>query len=163
VFFNDINGWDGTQFQPSQRCIDHVVDYAEFDADIAAGTIPNYVFITPNLDNDMHDGSIADGDAWLAREVPKILATPAFTNGGVLFLLWDEGSGRPVRDDPPFIAISPNVNVGMKSYVEYDTSSYLKTVQTALGLSALPCDVGAESVDTMEELFSTPMAVRAQP
>ena len=35
----------------------------------------------------------ADGDAWLAREVPKILDSDAFKNGGVLFLLWDEGGG----------------------------------------------------------------------
>jgi hypothetical protein len=163
VFFDDINGWDGTQFQPSQRCIDHVVDYAQLDADIAAGAVPNYVFITPNLDNDMHDGSIADGDAWLSREVPKILATPAFRDGGVLFLLWDEGSGKPVGDDPPFIAISPNVNAGMKSQVEYDTSSYLKTVETVLGLGALPCDSAPEAVETMQDLFSMPMAVRSQP
>ena len=33
--------------------------------------VPRYAFITPNLDNDMHDGSIADGDAWLARELPE--------------------------------------------------------------------------------------------
>ena len=36
--------------------------------------------------DDMHDGSVAQGDAWLAREVPKILASDAFNNGGVLFL-----------------------------------------------------------------------------
>ena len=69
--------------------------------------LPEYVFITPNLDDDMHDGSIAQGDAWLPREVPKLLATDAYKNGGVIFLLWDEGGGSPAGDDPPFIAISP--------------------------------------------------------
>jgi phospholipase C len=155
VFFSDINGWDGKTFQRSQRCIDHVVDYSEIDRDLARNTIANYVFITPNLDNDMHDGSISDGDAWLAREIPKIMSSNAYKNGGAIFLMWDEGGGYPVADDPPFIVISPNAKSGMRSQLEYDTSSYLKTVQAILGLSPLPCgaDMGAS---TMDDLFTVP-------
>ena len=43
------------------------------------------MFITPNLDTDMHDGSISQGDRWLAREVPKLLETDSYKNGGVIF------------------------------------------------------------------------------
>ena len=157
VFFNDINGWDGSQFAHSQRCIDHVVDYSQLDADIAAGTLPNYVFITPNLDNDMHDGSIAQGDAWLAHEIPKLLTNAAMTSGGVIFLMWDEGGGTPNGDDPPFMVISPNANVGMQSQTDYDTSSYLKTVESLLGLAPLPCDANSASVAAMDELFTKPI------
>jgi len=156
VFFNDVNGWNGHTFQTSQRCIDHVVDYSQLDRDIANGNVPNYVFITPNLDDDMHDGSIADGDAWLAREVPKIMATDAYKNGGVLFVLWDEGGGTPATDDPPFIALSPYAKVGHSQTV-YDTSSYLKTVEAILGLSPLPCDTDRVGVTTMDELFTMPL------
>jgi len=158
VFFNDINGWDGAQFQPSQRCLDNIVDYSQLDKDLENGTMPKYAFITPNLDNDMHDGSIAEGDAWLAHEIPKILASEAYQNGGVLFLLWDEGGGYPASDDPPFIAISPNVKKGMKSTADFDTSAYLKTVEAITGVGALPCDsaTGAH-VEMMRELFSMPM------
>ncbi len=158
IYFDDINGWDGTKVNQTQRCIDHVVDYSQLDADIAAGTLPDYAFITPNLDNDMHDGSMQQGDAWLAREVPKILGTEAFNNGGVLFLLWDEGGGFPTSDDPPFIAISPNAKRGFVSQTPYDTSSYVKTVQSLLGIDHLPCSgVAATSVPVMNDLFSVPM------
>jgi acid phosphatase len=119
------------------------------------------VFITPNLDHDMHDGSIADGDAWLAREVPKLLASDAFQRGGVLFVLWDEGGGTPAADDPPFLAISPHARAGFVSQADYDTSSYLKTVQTVLGVDALPCDAGSDSVATMDDLFSVPLVAQA--
>jgi phospholipase C len=163
VFFTDINGWDGSTFQTSQRCIDHVVDYTQLDQDLAANAVPKYAFITPNLANDMHDGSIAQGDAWLAREVPKIMASDAYKNGGVIFLLWDEGGGSPAGDDPPFIAISPNVKSGMASSADYDTSSYLKTVETVLGLKALPCDAAADAVTTMDELFAMPMTSPTAP
>src|SRR5258706_99345 len=37
IYFDDINGWDGTKFQPSARCNDHVVDYSQFEGDLASG------------------------------------------------------------------------------------------------------------------------------
>jgi phospholipase C len=159
VYFNDVNGWDGTQFHPEGRCNDHVVDYSQLDADIAANKLPKYAFITPNLDDDMHDGPVSLGDKWLSTELPKIMATDAFKNGGVIFLLWDEGSSGPLgdpADDPPFIAISPYAVHGMVSKTQYDTSSYLKTVQQILGLDQLPCDTNAASVQSMSELFTQP-------
>lgn len=157
VYFDDVNGWDGTAFHPEVRCNEHVVDFSQLDIDIANNALPNYVFITPNLDSDMHDGSIALGDSWLANEVPKLLATDAYKSGGVIFLLWDEGGGSPAADDPPFIAISPNAVPGMRSKVEYDTSSYLKTVQNILGVSELPCHAERSGVQSMTDLFSVPL------
>ena len=158
VYFDDINGWDGKTFQPSTRCNEHVVDYSQLDADIAANQIPKYAFITPNLDNDMHDGSIAHGDLWLSHELPKIMAPDAYKNGGAIFLLWDEGSGTlGPGDDPPFIVISPNVKAGMTSKVSYDTTSYLKTVQDILGVEEVPCATDRAKVSAMADLFSTPL------
>jgi len=159
AYFDDINGWDGVAFHPEQRCNAHVVDYSQLDADIANHAVPSYVFITPNLDSDMHDASIAHGDAWLAAEVPKLMATDNYKNGGVIFLMWDEGGGSPASDDPPFIAISPHAVSGMRSTVDYDTSSYLKTVQNILGLGELPCAASADrtTVDAMTDLFTTPL------
>ena len=157
AYFNDINGWDGSAFHPTARCTEHVVDYGQFDADLAAGQLPDYVFITPNLVNDMHDGSIAQGDAWLAAEVPKILASDRFKQGGVLFLLWDEGSGQ--GDDPPFIVVSPNAKPGFVSQTDYDTSAFLKTTQAMLGLQALPCDPNGAAVPVMSDLFTVPVGM----
>lgn len=162
VYFDDIVGWDGQSLLRQERCKQHVVDYAQFDRDLAAGTVPDYVFITPNMKHDMHDGSIAEGDAWLSREVPKILASPAYKNGGVLFITWDEGSGESLTDwsqddDPPMIVVSPLARKGFSSNTFYDTSSFLKTVQKILGLEALPCDPAPDEVNTMDELFSVPL------
>ncbi|MEO8840965.1 MAG: alkaline phosphatase family protein [Kofleriaceae bacterium] len=162
VYFDDINGWDGTTFQPSTRCNTHVVDYSELDKDLAANTVPKYAFITPNMIDDMHDGTVKQGDDWLAREVPKILGSDAFNHGGVLFLTWDEGSNQ--SDDPPMIVISPNANQAMTSNTPYDESSYLKTVQTILGIQELPCDASnASTVQTMADLFTVPLAAAATP
>ena len=163
VYFDDVNGWDGTAFHPELRCNDHVVDYAQLDIDIANHALADYIFITPNLDSDMHDGSISFGDSWLANEVPKLLETDNYKNGGVIFLMWDEGGGSPASDDPPFIAISPHAAPGMRSQVDYDTSSYLKTVQKILGLTELPCAEVATrtTVSSMDDLFTVPLSTVA--
>ena len=160
VYFDDLNGWDGSAFHPTDRCREHVVDYAELDRDLASGNVPRYVFITPNLEDDMHDGSVADGDAWLAREVPKILASPAYQKGGVLFLTWDEGATHPLSgtgDHPAMIVLSPLVANGTVSPIPYDASSYLKTVQILLGVDVLPCNPSPEGVLAMRDLFRVPL------
>jgi acid phosphatase len=157
IYFDDINGWNGTAMTAPPRCLEHVVDYSQLDADLASGKMPQYAFITPNLQNDMHDGSVAQGDAWLSREVPKILGSDAFNHGGVLFLLWDEGGGLIAGDDPPFIAVSPNAKPGYVSQTPYDASSFLKTVETMLGVDALPCSSTPNAVNAMSDLFSAPL------
>ncbi|HEY2512606.1 MAG TPA: alkaline phosphatase family protein [Polyangiaceae bacterium] len=155
AYYRDINGWNGSGFSPSARCAEHVVDYAQLDADLASGELPDYVFITPNLIDDMHDGTVADGDTWLSHEVPKLLASSAYRKGGALFLLWDEGSDS--EDDPPLIVVSPNVKKGFVSLVPYDTSSYLKTVETLLGVESLPCQQDGGTVKVMSDLFAASM------
>jgi acid phosphatase len=155
VFFSDINGWDGQAFHPNGRCSEHVVDFSQLDVDLASGQVPDYVFITPNMVDDMHDGSVAQGDAWLAAEVPKILAADRYKNGGALFVLWDEGSSQ--GDDPPFIVMSPNVQPGYVSQTDYDTSAFLKTVQTMLGVEPLPCAAQPDAVPVMSDLFAVPV------
>jgi hypothetical protein len=157
LYFDDVNGWDGSKVKATPRCIEHVVDYSQFDVDLAAGTLPKYAFITPDLNDDMHDGSIKQGDQWLQREVPKILGSEAFNKGGVLFLVWDEGGGVVPGDDPPMIAISPNSKPGYTSKVSYDESSFLKTVEEILGVQALPCSSDPSSVKAMDDLFSVPL------
>ena len=48
----------------------------------------------------MHDGTIAQGDTWLARHLPAILASSEYRSGTTaVFVTWDEGSGGyPVED-----------------------------------------------------------------
>jgi hypothetical protein len=66
VHFNDLNGWNGATFTAPARCGGHVVDHSELDPDIASGHLPDHVFITPDLEHNIHNGTVAEGDAWLA-------------------------------------------------------------------------------------------------
>jgi hypothetical protein len=71
------------------RC-DDIVALDRLSADERAGTLPRFLWITPNLCHDMHDCSVATGDRFLAGLIPPLLR--ALGPRGLLFLLWDEGT-----------------------------------------------------------------------
>ncbi|MDP9329095.1 MAG: alkaline phosphatase family protein [Actinomycetota bacterium] len=50
-------------------------------------TMPAFTFITPNLNDDMHDGTVAKGDAWCKAHIPALLA-----KGAIVIVTFDEGS-----------------------------------------------------------------------
>src|SRR2546427_6852639 len=89
VYFDDVTG----NLNPSApRCLQHVRPYSEFPTDLANNTVPRYNFIVPHLCHDMHNtcaplnDRVLQGDRWLSTEVPKILASKAYRNNGVLFI-----------------------------------------------------------------------------
>ena len=61
---------------------------------------PAFSFIAPDLCNDGHDapcvtgapGGLAQADAFLSQWVPKIMAAPAYRDGGLIVITFDEGS-----------------------------------------------------------------------
>jgi acid phosphatase len=123
----------------ASRCTQRVRDYSDLAADLTAGTY-RFSYITPNLCHDMHDScggdSVANGDAWLMANVPRILARPGFAAGGtdVLFIVWDEEETLSRGDPIPFIAISPLVRAGGTASATFNHYSFLATVQDGLGL-----------------------------
>ena len=81
MYFNDIRN------RPS-RC-SKVVPFTHLQGDLRNG-LPQFVWITPNECADMHSCSVATGDAWLKRWVPRIV--PALGTNGIVMILFDEGS-----------------------------------------------------------------------
>jgi len=63
----------------SVRCKNHVVPFTSFAADLASSSLADYIWISPNVCNDMHSCSVGTGDTWLSGVVPKIIASPAFS------------------------------------------------------------------------------------
>ncbi len=114
------------------------VPYTQLAPDLAAAaTTPNYVFITPNLINDMHDGTINQGDTWLQNNVPTILNSPAFTTqNSVLDIVWDEDDSSQ-GNQVPSIIINSAVTPGYHSFISYNHYSWLKTIESAWGLASL--------------------------
>ena len=53
-------------------------------------SLPTVSFVIPNVDDDMHDGSIAQGDAWIHDHLERLLHW-ADTHDTLVVLTWDEG------------------------------------------------------------------------
>ena len=71
-------------------CPRQVVSFTHFSSDMS-GTVPNFVWITPDLCHDGHDCSDATVNGWLEQTVPVILDSEAWKHNGVLFITYDEG------------------------------------------------------------------------
>jgi len=54
--------------------------------------LPTVALVVPDQLNDMHDGSIARGDAWLERNI-EAYAQWAMTHNSLLIVTWDEDDG----------------------------------------------------------------------
>lgn len=140
--------------QNTARCREHVVDFDQnFANDLAANTY-RYMWITPNMCNDMHDCSPQTSDAWLQRVVTQIMASPGYQNNGAIFVLFDEGSLRILNAsaDLPTIVVSPLVTPGYQSNTTFDHNSYLATVEDILGLPRL---AATASSTPMSEFFNS--------
>jgi hypothetical protein len=146
IYFTDVNG--GVD-RSSSDCISHIRPYSELSRDLETDGVAAYNFITPNLCNDMHDCSVATGDAWLAREVPKILASRAYREGGALFVTFDESAGSDVPIG--FIALSPLAKRGYSNTVRYTHSSLLRSLQEIFGVTPLLGD--AANATNVSDLF----------
>ena len=93
----------------AKSCDTQVVNLNHLPDDLAqVRTTPNLVFITPNLCNDGHDGAgtgaagttcangqpggLTSSDQFLRTWVPRILASPAYHQDGLLIVTFDESS-----------------------------------------------------------------------
>jgi hypothetical protein len=93
----------------SPSCDTEVVNLSQLSTDLASiATTPNFVFITPNLCNDGHDGSgtgatgtkcangnpggLTSADAFLKTIIPEITASPAYQQDGLIVITFDESN-----------------------------------------------------------------------
>ncbi len=146
--------------QNPQRCSAHIVDFDQnFQPDLDSGAY-KFMWITPNMCNDMHNCSGPVADAWLGQTVAKITASKAYQNGGALFILFDEGSLRILgaAAELATIVMSPNlVSPGFVSQIAYDHRSWLATVEDIFGMPRLPTTVNATP---MSAFFQAKTAVQ---
>ncbi len=140
------------------------VPFTRLAKDISNHSTPNYAFITPNLQHDGHNGTLAQADQWLSQHVPKILALPQFQSGGngLLFIVWDEGNlytdnrcsaskstgcgGRIAT-----LVVGPKVKHKFKSGALYHHQHLLRTVCDAFGFTN--CPGAADAAKPMADLF----------
>ena len=159
----------------SPICNQDVVNFDQLAGDLkSVATTPNYSFITPNLCDDGHDSPCANGqpggltsaNAFLARTVPEILASPAFQENGLLIVTFDEsgnddssccgeaadtqaanGSNTPNASGDDGVGngggvigavlVSPYIEAGSVNQTAYNHYSMLGSIENLFGLQRL--------------------------
>jgi phosphatidylinositol-3-phosphatase len=150
VYFNDV--------RTTSQC-NNIVPFTQLAGNLTStSTTPDYVWITPNLCNDMHDCSISTGDTWLKNNVPTILNSPAYTSQNSLLLItWDEDDSSQ-SNHVPTIVIAKSVSAGFRSTTHYTHYSLLKTIEQAWGLAPLTAnDTNASAMSDFFGATSAPL------
>jgi phosphatidylinositol-3-phosphatase len=128
------------------RCQEHVVSFKQLQSDIDADTLPNFIFITPDMCHIAHDCHLYKSDIWLGRLMDRLI--PALEKDGSKYLVvltWDEGQdnssccGLPqdAGGRIPVVLISPLVKSHYRDATPYTHYSLLKTISKAWGLPYL--------------------------
>ena len=130
----------------SQRCNRSIVPLTQLSLDIAAGALPNFIFVTPNMCNDAHDCDIRTADTWLQGFMNRLMPPLDQSDQPYLIVLtWDEGQGNHSCCGLPAeaggriatILVSPQAKNGFQDSTPYTHYSLLKTIESAWGLSYL--------------------------
>ncbi|MFZ5881598.1 MAG: alkaline phosphatase family protein [Chloroflexota bacterium] len=128
------------------RCNERVVPLDQLDVDIATRTLPNFIFITPNLCYSSHDCALELADAWLNTLLDKLVpALDATAEPYLLVLTWDEGQGNhsccglapEAGGRVATVLVSPQAKRNFQDDTPYSHYSLLKTIEEAWNLPYL--------------------------
>ena len=142
VYFSDVLN------NTAQR--QNVVPFSQLANDLSSGTLPDFAFIIPNLQSDIHDcppgmtsctlnDKLAYGDQWLQNNIAPLITNPAFQQDGLLIITFDEAGSTDSAFGGGKIAtlvVSPKVKPGYRSTTFYQHEHLLRTVLAAMGINS---------------------------
>src|SRR5262245_27799290 len=107
-------------------------------------TLPTVSFVVPNQDNDMHDGTIAQGDAWVQANLGGYVQW-ALTHNSMLVVTFDEDND--LENNRIFtLFVGAGVVPGSSSATVYNHYNVLGTIQDMYGLGRTAGSVGVPAV-----------------
>jgi hypothetical protein len=142
----------------------NIVPFTQLSVDAAAGTLPSFGFIAPNVENDAHDcptggilctddAKLSAADTWLRNNIGPLINSPALANS-VFIIVFDEsleidpinGGGKVAM-----VIAGSHVKAGFKSTTFYQHQSTMRLALDLLRISDHPGN--SATAPTMEEFF----------
>jgi phosphatidylinositol-3-phosphatase len=146
AYFSDVVGTSQT---------DNIVPFSQFASDLAANQLADFSFIVPNLNNDAHDGTLAQADTWLESNIDPLITSAPFQKDGLLGIVFDEASTSDVAHGGghvPAIVVSPLARKQYRSQTLFQHESTLRLILKALGITTYPG--AAATAPNMDEFFA---------
>ncbi len=138
-----------------------VADASSLLPDLNAAGAPDFVWYTPNLIDDEHDGTPQQGDAFLSSFIPQVQSTAWYRAGGRIIIEWDESdtdntalNGGSGGGRVPTIVVSE----ALRAHPQQDpapvsTAGILHSIEKAFGLGYL-ADAGAAANGNIDTLLA---------
>lgn len=118
-----------------------------FYEDLENETLPQWMFITPNMTSDGHDTSVTVSGAWTRNFLEPLLNDTRFMNNTLVLVTWDENSSYAQQNRVLAILLGdavPSDLIGTTDSNFYNHYSEIATVQANWDLPTLGrWDVGA--------------------
>jgi acid phosphatase len=144
-YFSDVRG---------TAQANNLVPFTQFQSDVKNGTLPDFSFVIPNLNDDAHDGTLTQADIWLQQNIAPVLSSAQFQQGGLLIIVFDEAADSDTTHGGGRVAMvmaGPNVKTAFQSSSLYQHENLLKTITTYMGIDG---NLGnAANASAMTEFF----------
>jgi phosphatidylinositol-3-phosphatase len=133
--------------------------FTQFATDLANGTLPEFSYVVPDVNDDAHNGTPQQADSWLQSNVVIPLSNyAAFAPGGdgALIVDFDEAADSDTTNGGGHISPvfwGPTIKTGytQTSTTLYQHQSMLRTIMDVLGLPNAPA--AAATAPPMSEFF----------
>ena len=115
---------------PADRaaCRKYDVSATRLAGDSAAGTLPNVGFVIPDVVDDAHDGTLAQADSWISRQIATLTAGPDWRSGRLAIVVTadedDRHSGNKVltvvatKTQPRRVVTTPLTHYSLTGFLE---------------------------------------------
>jgi phosphatidylinositol-3-phosphatase len=157
TYFSDVHN-SGTQQA-------NLVPFTQFPVDLAAGSLPNYSFIVPNMYDDAHTcpagmssctvaQKLSVADTWLQANIGPLIADANFQKNGLLIIVFDEAEMSDTTNGGGHVAtvlVSPQIKQAYRSMTLYQHQSLERFTMELLGVATIP-GAGATAPDMSEFL-----------
>jgi phosphatidylinositol-3-phosphatase len=134
--------------------LNNLVPFTQFATDLANNQLPQFSFIVPNIQDDAHNGTLAQADSWLSTNIAPLIASSTFQQDGLLIIVFDESVDTDTAHGGGQVAmvmISQKMNKAYQSTTFYQHESTCELVLQALGQTSFP---GAcQGAPQMSEFF----------
>jgi len=170
-------------------CAANDVPLTRLEGDLAANRVGAFTFITPNLCHDGHDTPCVDGepgglkspDAFLRTLIPKITASRAYHDGGLIVVTFDESEkgAEACCNEPQFpntannggtttgrgggqvgaVILSSFVKPGSVNPTPYNHFALLRSVEDIFGLPHLGYAARADLKAFGSDVYNAPVVV----
>ena len=111
--------------------------------------LPTVSFVIPNIGNDMHSGSVHDGDQWLRHHMLHY-ARWARKHNSLLIVTWDEASGPDINSNPiPTIFYGAHIQRGHY----HENINHFNVLRTIEDMYGLPTTGAAATATPITDVF----------